>query len=326
MKYFNFPNTDLNGSIISLGCMTLGGSWNDDPPEEDTIEHAVNVIRTALDEGINFFDHADIYTRGKSEIVFSRIFSEIPGLRDKIYLQSKCGIRFPDDSYKGAPHRYDFSYEHIIKSAETSLERLKTDYLDVLLLHRPDPLIEPQEVARAFDELKASGKVRYFGVSNHTAYQMELLRKYVNQPIIFNQIEFNVVHTDLLDEGIGFNQRRPERPIRNNGTIEYCRMHDITLQAWSPIAKGKLTGNKSIPEEERFSKTREILYSLAADKNVSPETILVAWILKHPAGIQPIVGTKNPERIKAVCKAAEIDLSREEWYLLFTAGRGESLP
>jgi len=326
MKYYEIPGTDLNASVISLGCMTMGGTWTNEPPDEETIKNAVYVTRTALDLGINFFDHADIYTRGKSEQVFSNIFSEVPGIRNKIYIQSKCGIRFPNDSYEGAPHRYDFSYEHIIYSVENILKRLKTDYLDVLLLHRPDPLVEPEEVAKAFDKLRSTGKVCYFGVSNHTAAQMHLFSKYINQPLIFNQLEFNVLHTDLLDEGITSNQKRPEHVIRGNGTMEYCRQHSITIQAWSPIAKGKLTGNTNIPEEERFRKPKEVLYQIAHQKNVSPEAILIAWILRHPAKIQPVVGTRNAERLKAACQAVNVSLSREEWYLLFTAGRGESLP
>ena len=210
MKKNKIHNTDIEASVIAMGCMTLGGSWNHKSPDEETIKSAMKAVRTSLDEGINFFDHADIYTRGKSEEVFSSIFKEIPGIRDKIFLQSKCGIRFLNDPFEGAPGRYDFSYNHIINSVNGILKRLKTDYLDILLLHRPDPLVEPEEVAKAFDELNSAGKVKYFGVSNHTPSQMKLLQKFVNQPIIVNQLEYNVIHTEMLDEAITWNQKSPD--------------------------------------------------------------------------------------------------------------------
>ncbi|MCX6151104.1 MAG: aldo/keto reductase [Ignavibacteriales bacterium] len=324
MQNLHIKNTNLEISRIGLGCMNLGKTWNQEPLTDDTIKNAVAVIRTALDEGINFFDHADIYTRGKSEEVFSNIWKEIPSLREKIILQSKCGIRFPDDPYEGAPHRFDFSYEHITKSVEGILKRLKTDYLDILLLHRPDPLMEPEEVAKAFYDLNSSGKVRYFGLSNHTGSQIELLKKQVLQPILFNQVEFSLIHTDLMDEGITFNQKNPTRGIRNNGTIEYCRMNDITIQAWSPLGKGKLFAD--VIPDEKVKKASEVVNEIAGKYKVSKEAIMIAWILKHPAKIQPIVGSTKAERVKACCQADSIELSREDWYKLFIAGRGEELP
>lgn len=237
MQTYPLGTSDLNVSRIGYGAMYIGGAWDDAPLTDSDRKAALRAIRTALDGGINFFDHADIYCNGKSEEAFAELWKDTPHLRQEIYLQTKCGIRF-------APplHRFDFSYEHIIASAENSLKRLQTDHLDVLLLHRPDPLVEPEEVARAFDELKSSGKVRWFGVSNHTAAQMDLLRKYLNQPIVANQIEFNVIHTHMLNEGIRFNQNNPQL-TRNEDTIEYCRQHDITLQAWAPLANAWVTGN-----------------------------------------------------------------------------------
>jgi predicted oxidoreductase len=300
--------------------MMIGGSWNDSPLTDSIRKSAMDSVRTALDAGINFFDHADIYCNGKSEQVFAELWKDSPHLRQQIYLQTKCGIRFDTP-----PHRFDFSYEHIIASVEGSLQRLQTDYIDVLLLHRPDPLVEPEEVARAFDELSQAGKVRWFGVSNHTAAQMELLRKYLNQPIVTNQVEFNVIHTHMLDEGIVFNQNNPKL-TRNEGAIEYCRLHNITLQAWSPVASGRLTGGPRPTDGKALEKAADCVAQLAREKGVSREAILIAWILRHPARIQPLPGTTNPERLLAACEGEKISLTREEWYTLFNAGRGENLP
>jgi len=246
-------------------------------------------------------------------------------LREKIVVQSKCGIRFGGEPNPDSPHRFDFSYEHIVRSVEGSLKRLNTDYLDVLLLHRPDPLVEPEEVAHAFDDLYAAGKVRWFGVSNHTAAQLELLRHFVRQPIITNQVAFNVIHSHLLNEGIVFNQDNPLL-ARNEGTIEYCRLHNITLQTWGSLAWGQVTGRASEKPSERINKTTALVAEMAKEKGASGEAILVAWILRHPARIQAIIGTTNIERIQACCQADGLTLTREEWYRLFTAGRGEVLP
>lgn len=317
--------SDLKVTRVAYGCMPLGGSWDDSPLTAQTRKEALISLRAALDAGINFFDHADIYCRGKSEEVFAGIWKERPGLRQQIILQSKCGIRFGGDPTPNAPHRFDFSYEHIVRSVEGSLRRLQTDYLDVLLLHRPDPLVEPEEVARAFDELHQAGKVRWFGVSNHTAAQMELLRHYLRQPIVANQVAFNVIHTHMLDEGIIFNQDNP-RLARNEGTIEYCRLHNITLQSWGSLAWGLLSGREPEKPSERIAQASTAVAEMAKQKGVSPEAILVAWILRHPAKIQAIIGTTKPERIFAACQGDQISLSREEWYRLFLAGRGEPLP
>jgi predicted oxidoreductase len=312
--------SDLNVTRIGYGCMLIGGSWDDAPLTAPVRQSAVKALRAALEAGINFFDHADIYCKGKSEEVFADLWKDAPHLRQQIYLQSKCGIRF-------APplHRFDFSYAHIVASAEASLRRLQTDYLDVFLLHRPDPLVEPEEVARAFDELKRSGKVRWFGVSNHTAGQIELLQKYLTQPLVTNQVEFNLIHTHLLDAGIIFNQNNP-RQARNDDLIEYCRLHDITLQAWSPLARGRLSGTPDPTDGEIVHQAAAVVAEMAAEKGVSTEAIVMAWILRHPAHIQPIPGTTNPERLLAACEADTLSLTREEWYRLFLAARGEDLP
>ena len=317
--------SDLQVTRIAYGCMEIGGTWDKTPLSAETQKSALRSIHEALDQGINFFDHADIYCRGKSEQAFSAIWQEAPSLRQKIILQSKAGIIFGGEPDPADTTRYDFSYEHILSTVEGSLKRLKTDYLDVLLLHRPDPLVEPEEVARAFDQLHSSGKVRWFGVSNHTAAQMRLLRHYLNQPLVAHQVEFNVIHTHLLDEGINFNQENPKL-ARNEGAIEYCRQHNITLQSWGSLARGVLSGRKSNKPSAKIDAAATLVAEIARQKGVSREAILIAWILRHPAKIQAIIGTTQPERIAAASQADGVDLTREEWNRLYTAGRGEELP
>jgi predicted oxidoreductase len=324
MKTQTLGASDLKVTRIAYGCMPLGGGWDGSPLTDETRSKAVKVIRTALDQGINFYDHADIYCRGKSETAFSDIWQEVPSLRPSIIIQSKVGIR-PGGDDPTMPTRFDFSYEHIIRAVEDSLKRLKTDYLDVLLLHRPDPLVEPEEVARAFDKLQKTGKVRWFGVSNETAAEIEFLQHYLRQPIVTNQVEFNVLHTHMLDEGVIFNQYNP-RVARNHGTIEYCRLHNITLQAWAPLANGKLTGRKMDKQADNITRASAVVEQLAKEKGVSGEAILIAWILRHPARIQPIIGTTNIDRIIGACQGDDVEISRDEWYKLYVAGRGENMP
>jgi predicted oxidoreductase len=283
---------------------------------------AVQAIRAALDEGINFFDHADIYCWGKSEEAFAAIWVEVPNLREKIIVQSKCGIVMEGARPESTVGQFDFSYEHITLSVEDSLKRLQTDYLDVLLLHRPDPLVEPEEVARAFDDLHASGKVRYFGVSNHTAGQLRLLKKYLNQPLVANQLELSLLHLHLFDEGVVFNQEA----MHGEGTLEYCRQHHITIQAWGPLKSGAVMTGEADPPSQAARDVAQLIGELAQAKGVSKEAIALGWLLKHPAKIQPIIGTTKPERIKAACEADQVELTRDEWYRLFIAGRGNQMP
>ena len=325
MKTVRIAKTDLAVSRIAYGCMGIGGTWDHSPILESNRKSAMAAVQAALDEGVNFFDHADIYCMGKSEEVFSTLWREMPSLREAIYVQSKCGIRMHGDPDERSPQRYDFSYTHIIRSVEGSLKRLETDYLDVLLLHRPDPLVEPEEVARAFDLLQSSGKVRYFGVSNHNAAQIALLQKYLEQPIVVNQVELNLLHNQLVNEGVVFNQDDPSRPVRGEGTLEYCRLNEITLQAWGPLANGLLSGRQPETPSETIQQAAAKVAELAKQKGVSREAIVIAWLLRHPAQIQPIIGTIRPERIQAACQADEVEMSREEWYDLFTAGRGEEV-
>jgi predicted oxidoreductase len=303
----------LEVSRIAQGCMTLSVDRRE----------ALATIRAALEGGITLFDHADVYGGGQREETFGSLWSELPCAREGIVLQSKCGIRPPS---AGAPVRYDFGYEHIVEAVHGSLRRLRTSYLDVLLLHRPDALVEPEEVARAFDQLEGEGAVRHFGVSNHTAAQIRLLQRWVRQPLVANQLQLSLAHTPLLDEGIAMNRDDYPQPTRNEGTLEFCRLEGITVQAWSPLARGLLTGRPVPADRPYLAQAAERLARMAADMGVAPETLLIAWLLRHPAGILPVLGTTNPERIAAACRADALQLTRDEWYTLYVAGRGRPVP
>ena len=313
----------LPTSRIAYGCMQLSRAWDTTPVTAEERRQAQRLVETALAGGITLFDHADIYTRGKSEQIFGDVLRASPGLRERVVLQSKCGIRFADDP-PGTPGRYDFSHAHIVASVEGSLLRLGVDNLDVLLLHRPDALVEPDEVARAFDDLHATGKVRHFGVSNHTAGQIELLRRHVRQPLVANQVEASLLHHYLIDDGVVANTTGHVYASAA-GTLDYCRLHDIRVQAWSPLAGGKLATTSEFADPV-VRGTSLLLRQLAEAKNVTPEAIQLAWLLRHPAGLQPIVGTTDPARLAACCAADGVALSREEWYALFTAARGGRVP
>ncbi len=324
MQSYHIPNTDLDVSRLAYGCMNIGGGWNQEPLTQAEKAAAVEVVVAAYEAGITLFDHADIYARGKSEQAFAEVWRQLPDLRDKMVLQSKCGIRFGGDPTPEAPHRFDFSYEHIVRSVEGILSRLETDYLDILLLHRPDPLVEPDEVARAFDELQASGKVRHFGVSNHSARQIDLLKASVDQPLVVNQLEVSLLHAHLIDVGIIVNQT--VGPFAHaEGTLDYCRLHNMMVQAWSPVAGGDLFNPKP-DSEPRVQAAAALIARMADEKGTSKEAIALAWLLRHPAGIQPIIGTTKPERVRQSALADGITLSREEWYALFTAARGAPVP
>lgn len=305
MKFIKIPDTDMNASEISLGCMRISNM---------TLPDISTLIHTALDEGINFFDHADIYGGGKSEQRFSEALGMNPRLREQMYLQTKCGIR------RGF---FDFSKEHILEAVDGSLKRLQTDYIDVLLLHRPDTLVEPEEVAEAFTILQDSGKVRHFGVSNQNPMQIELLKKYVKQPILFNQLQLSIAFTGMIDQGINVNMKIDRSIDRDGGILDYCRLHDITIQPWSPFQYGFFEG--VFLDNDKFPELNQKINELAAAKNVTNTAIAIAWILRHPAHMQPIVGTTNPGRVKDVCKASGVTLTRPEWYEIYLAA-GNKLP
>ncbi|MBF2638336.1 aldo/keto reductase family oxidoreductase [Listeria welshimeri] len=307
MKRITIGNSALTASEISLGCMRMA-----DLSKED----ANKVINTALENGIDFFDHADIYGGGKSEEVFADAIDMNATIREKMILQSKCGIR------QGF---FDFSKEHIISSVEGSLKRLKTDYLDTLLLHRPDTLFEPEEVAAAFTELEKSGKVRHFGVSNQNPGQIELLKKYVDQELIANQLQFSIMHTGMIDTGFNVNMTIDIDPSldRDGGIIEYSRLNNMTIQAWSPFQYGFFEG--VFLDNDKFPELNKTIDKIAADKGVTNSAIAVAWIQRHPASFQTVVGTMNPGRIADIAKASDVTLSREEWYEIYRAA-GNQLP
>lgn len=324
MKAYQIPYTNLTASRIAYGCMNIGGGWNDDLLTQAELQAGIAVVKTAYEAGITLFDHADIYRRGKSETAFAEALRQTPGMRENIVLQGKCGIRFANDPVPGAPGRYDFSYAHIIAAVEGSLRRLGADYLDILLLHRPDPLVEPEEVARAFGELHSAGKVRYFGVSNFSAGQIDLLQHFVDQPLVINQVDLSLLHHHLISEGILVNRVQQSNTL-STGTLDYCRRHNILIQAYSPVAGGQLF-NPAEGSPAHIRETAALVATMAQEKGTSREAILLAWLLRHPAPIQPIIGTTSPERVQASCLADGIELSREEWYRLLNTARGAPPP
>lgn len=306
MKYFNLANTELTVPQIIMGCMRINAL---------SAAEIDRLVKTALDEGVNFFDHADIYGKRTCDTLFSSAINMNSDLREKIIIQTKCGIR---------PGFYDFSKEHIINSVNESLRHLKTDYIDILLLHRPDALVEPEEVGEAFDILSSQGKVKYFGVSNHTAMQIELLQRSLKQKLIINQVQFSAAHTPILDSGIAFNMLHEQSVNRDAGTLDYCRLNNITLQAWSPFQAGFFKG-AFIGDREKWGELNNTLDALAEKYNVPPTAIAAAFITRHPANIQLVTGTTKPDRFKEICKASEISLSREDWYAVYKSG-GKILP
>ncbi len=305
MKKINIGNGAINASEIALGCMRIA---------DISQKEAETLIHTALDEGVNFFDHADIYAGGKAEETFAQAFGMNSSLREKLIIQTKCGIR------KGY---FDFSKEHILEAVDGSLKRLQTDYIDVLLLHRPDTLVEPEEVAEAFTVLENNGKVRHFGVSNQNPMQIELLRKYVKQKLLINQLQLSITNTGMIDAGLNVNMEIGRSVDRDGSILDYCRLKDITIQAWSPFQFGFFEG--VFLDNPKFPELNQKINELAKAKGVANTAIAIAWILRHPAKIQPIVGTTNVKRLKDICKASTISLSREEWYQIYLAA-GNKLP
>lgn len=296
----------IPASAVSMGCMRIC----------DADSKAVDrIIGTALDCGVTHFDHADIYGGGRSEQIFGDYLKTNPSLRDDITIQTKCAIK------KGC---YDFSKQHILDSVDKSLQRLNVDYVDMLLLHRPDTLMEPEEVAEAFDTLYNAGKVKHFGVSNHNLYQIELLKTAVAQPIIANQLQFSITESGMVTSGLNVNMKNDESVMHDGGLLEYCRIKNITIQTWSPFLAGFFDGTY-IGDYDRFPKLNEKLDELAEKYGVAPISIASAWILRHPAKMQLLSGSMNPDRIKAICAGADITLTREEWYEIYLAA-GYRLP
>lgn len=299
MRNINLGCSDLNVPAVAVGFWRLNYSYDK--------KYVEDFVRTAMENGANFFDHADIYGRGEAESLFSQAIGMNPSLREKMYIQSKCGI-VPN-------HSFDFSKKHILESVDGSLKRLKTDYLDVLLLHRPDTLMEPEEICEAFDELKAKGKVRNFGVSNQNIWQMEYLRTNLNVPLVSNQMQLSIVHCPMIQSGLNVNMFNDSSVERGAGIIEYCRLNKITLQAWSPFQYG--LGAGTYMNNPDFPGVNAKLSELADKYGVSKTTVAMSWILSHPAKMQAISGSLKKERMLDCLKAADVTLTREDWYALY---------
>lgn len=315
-------STDGSGDRVLYGCMGLGGSWGSEPYGPGDIDAAEAAVVAALDSGITAFDHADIYRHGKSEAVFGEVLARTPGLRERITLQTKCGIRLPGED---RPGMYDLRGESITRRVEESLARLRTDSVDILLLHRPDPLADPDSTASALMSLHRQGLVRGFGVSNMGAAQIAHLQARLDVPLVANQLEMSLLSRDWVEAGVLLNTPAAAGNGFPFGTLEHCRDHGIRLQAWGALAQGRFTGRQETPAEHA---TARLLTDLARRKGTTPETVLLWWLTRHPAAIAPVIGTARPERIRACRDAAtrEPDLTHEEWYELWTTARGAPLP
>ena len=306
MNKIALPQSNLLVSPVVLGLMRIGSM---------SVPEAESLIEIALDLGINHFDHADIYAGGKSEKIFGEVLKLHPDWRKHMIIQDKCAI---------VPGKmYDFSKEHILSAVDKSLANLGVSSLDILLLHRPDALMELEEVAEAFDYLSRTGKVHYFGVSNHTPYQIKLLRSMVKQPLIINQLQLSLMHAGLIDAGINMNNHTDAACDRDGSALDYARLHRMTVQAWSPLQYGFFEG--VFVGNEKFPELNKVLDELAHEYGVAPSAIAIAWILRHPASMQAIAGTTNKQRLADISKAADITLTREQWYKLYMAA-GHALP
>ena len=297
--------TGLEVPVVAVGCMRMAGK---------TVEEARKLIQSSLEEGANFFDHADIYGRGRSEEIFAEAVGMTPRVRDGLILQSKCAIH---------DGMYDFSKEHILSSVEGSLRRLKTDYLDVLLLHRPDALMEPDEVAEAFVKLKEEGKVRHFGVSNHNPMQMQLLMKSLPMPLAVDQLQFSITNSTMITAGVNVNMLNDAAVDRDGGVLDFCRLNDITIQPWSPFWHGLREG--VYVDNPLFPELNEKLKEVAEKYAITPTGVVIAWMLRHPAHMQPVAGSMNPQRMKEILAGANVRITREEWYGIYKSA-GFKLP
>ena len=296
---------DVSASAISLGCMRMASL------DEKRVDAIMN---KALENGINFFDHADIYGGGESERLFGEFLKRSKTKREDIYIQTKCAIH---------DGQFDFSKEHILRSVDGSLARLGVEYVDFLLLHRPDTLMEPEEVAQAFDELLSSGKVRNFGVSNHNAMQIELLKTAVKQPLVANQLQFSPTEAGMVTSGMNVNMKNAESQMHDGGILEYSRIKNMTIQAWSPFQFGFFEG--TYIDNDKFPKLNAKLAEIGEKYSLTKTGVATAWILRHPANMQLIAGTMNPSRLDEICQASDITLTRSEWYEIYRCA-GHSLP
>ena len=309
MKYLNIVNGPQNVSAVIQGCMRM---------PDLTKEKAAEVIRAAYDCGVNFYDHATCYgADGAAETRFGEAFPMTGIKREDIYVQSKCGLCFDRNEF-------DWTKDNILSSVDDSLRRLNVEYLDTLLLHRPDVIYDPEEVAEAFDILDKSGKVRFFGVSNLVPMQIELLKKYVKQPLVINQVQLSLEQSQLIDQALYMNNKQTDFSVNRDGHIlDYCRLNDITIQAWSPLQIGMFGG--TFIDNPDFPKLNKALAELGEREGVSKTAVAIAWILRHPAKMQAIIGTMNPAHIADACDASKVTLSHHDWYDLYLAA-GKYLP
>lgn len=305
MNYLNKSFSEKPLSRVALGCMRIA---------DKTEKEADELISTALDCGINYFDHADIYGGGRCEEVFGGVLKRTPSLRDKMIIQTKCAIR------KGM---YDFSKEYIIEAVNGSLSRLGLDHVDVLLLHRPDLLMEPEEVAAAFDELESSGKVGAFGVSNHSPAQIEILKTCVKQTIHFNQLQLSIPHAFMLSSGANVNLTGEDGTVRDGYVRDYCRLNGITIQPWSPLQHGFISG--AFLDNDKYADLHSTISEMALKYGITDTALAIAWLLRLPEKMQPVIGTTNLQRIRDICTASDVVLSREDWYKIYLAA-GYRLP
>ena len=308
MRYITLGQDDKELSEIVLGMMRI---------EDKSVKEVEELVETALSVGINAFDLADIYGRGRCEELLGLVLKNRPDLREKMWIQSKCGIRIEEFTY------FDFSKDYIIKSVDGILQRLKIDYLDSLLLHRPDALMESDQVAESFDLLYKQGKVRDFGVSNQNPMMMELLKKDVKQPLAVNQLQLSAAFTPGFESGFHVNMEDSQAAMRDGSIFEYCKLHDVVIQAWSVLQFGYFKGN--FVGNEKFLALNQVLDRLAFKYGVTPSTIAISWILRYPAKMQAVVGTTNPKHLREVSQAANFSLTRKEWYEIYLAA-GNNLP
>ncbi len=308
MRYIKFGERETEVSEVILGLMRIS---------EMTVDQVEELIESALAVGINAFDIADCYSNGKCEAILGEVLKRRPDLREKMWIQSKCGIRNEEFTY------FDFSKEHILEAVDGILKRLNVDYIDSLLLHRPDALMEPEEIAEAFDILKKQGKVIDFGVSNQNPMMMELIKKDVKQPLVTNQLQLSAAFTPSLDAGFHVNMNQPAGIVRDSSIFEYCRLHDVVIQAWSVLQfdyfGGVFLGSDKYPE------LNKVLERLAAKYQVTPSAIAIAWVLRYPAKMQAVIGTTKPSRIAESAKATDVTLTKKEWYEIYLAA-GNDLP
>ena len=308
MRYITLGQDDKELSEIVLGMMRI---------EDKSVKEVEELVETALSVGINAFDLADIYGRGRCEELLGLVLKNRPDLREKMWIQSKCGIRIEEFTY------FDFSKEYILQSVDGILERLQVDYLDSLLLHRPDALMESDQVAEAFDLLYKQGKVRDFGVSNQNTMMMELLKKDVKQPLAVNQLQLSAAFTPGFESGFHVNMEDSQAAMRDGSIFEYCKLHDVVIQAWSVLQFGYFKGN--FVGNEKFQALNQVLDRLAIKYGVTSSTIAISWILRYPAKMQAVVGTTNPKHLREVSQAANFSLTRKEWYEIYLAA-GNNLP